>query len=163
MNYEIVKLPEMMVAGIDIYTSNKKEFSGEGKIPELWNRFFKESVFDKIPNKKNPAAVLAVYTDIETDENGPYRFVLGTEVTGFKGLPDEYYKKIIPAAEYIRQKTERGEFSSVGIECWKKIWSDKKLKTRRAYSSDLEIYDINDLNPGNTQFSIYVGVKGGLR
>ena len=72
MNYEIIKLPKMMIAGIDVYTSNKEEFSGNGKIPALWARFYSENILDKIPNKKNDFTIIAAYTDIETDENGPY-------------------------------------------------------------------------------------------
>jgi predicted transcriptional regulator YdeE len=158
-NENIVCLPEMKIAGIDVLTSNAQEFSSAGKIPALWDRFFSQNILDKIPEKKNGMSLIAAYTDIETDENGPYRFVIGAEVSSFDNLPEDYYRLSVPKAYYAERITEEGSFSTVGIECWKKIWADDALRKRRSYETDLEIYDLEHFSVQETRFSIYVGVK----
>lgn len=159
MDYEIEKLPVIMIAGIDVYTSNSEELSGKGKIPALWNRFFSENIIDKIQDKAAEFKIVAGYTDIETDENGPYRFFIGVPVSDFKNIPDDFFTIKLPEANYARCLTDSGAFSIVGINCWQKIWSDVSLKKRRTYSTDLEIYDPANMDPDNIQFSIYVGIK----
>jgi predicted transcriptional regulator YdeE len=159
MNYKTIKMPRMLLAGIDVFTTNEREFSGEGAIPLLWNRLFSEDILARIPNRTDDTTVIAAYTDIESDENGLYRFVLGAAVTEFAGLPESFFKRVIPAATYTEWTTEKGTFSEVGITCWQKIWADKSLKSRRTYATDLEIYDTKHLNPESVQFKIFVGVK----
>lgn len=159
MDYEIKQLPVMMVAGMDVYTSNSAELSGQGNIPALWKRFFSENIANRIADKTDEFRIVAGYTDIETDETGPYRFFIGVQVSGFENIPDNFYKIEIPEARYAECLTDSGPFATVGIHCWQRIWSDPDLKKKRSYEIDLEIYDPNNMDPDNIQFSIYVGIK----
>ncbi|TGG92874.1 AraC family transcriptional regulator [Natronospirillum operosum] len=161
MNYPIVARESMLIAGIDVFTSNEQEFSGEGKIPALWSRFFSEDILAQIPNRVDDVTLVAAYTDIESDENGRYRFVIGTEVSTFEGIPEAFFRGEIPAATYAEFTTEQGPFSKVGLACWQRIWADDTLKARRRYDTDLEIYDLRNMAPESVQFKICVGVAGG--
>ncbi|GGB44524.1 GyrI-like domain-containing protein [Fictibacillus barbaricus] len=65
--------------GSSIRTSNEAEMKGEGEIPQLWERFYKNKVLDSIPNKEN-SIIIALYTDYESDETGTYTYAIGTEI-----------------------------------------------------------------------------------
>jgi predicted transcriptional regulator YdeE len=64
------------VVGISTRTTNAKEMSGKGVIAQQWDRFMKEGLLSKIPNKVD-SNILAVYTDYESDANGAYTYVIG--------------------------------------------------------------------------------------
>ena len=157
--YKVVKLSRMLIAGVDALTSNEKEFAGAGKIPALWHRFLTEDVFSKIPNRKDESTIVGACTDIESDETGLYRFVLGTEATSFDGVPPGFVRRVVPAALYTEWTTERGAFDEVSLACWQKIWADKALKSCRSFLADLELYERHDMDPETLQFRFYVGVE----
>src|ERR1700751_1315001 len=64
----IIEGPEFWVIGIQSRTSNAKEVTGGGAIPKQWDRFFKEGIADKIPNKVD-SPIYAVYTNYVSDYN----------------------------------------------------------------------------------------------
>ncbi len=153
------ELQGMKVIGIDARTRNHDEVLGKGKIPALWKRFLTENIAAKIPNQTEPGKIVVVYTDIETDETGPYRIIIGAPVKNLEKIPAGMTGHSIPPAQYIKFTTVRGSLKTIGIRAWQAIWADKALKKRRAYKSDLEIYDGRSRDPANAQFDIFVGVK----
>jgi len=65
----IVEEPGFMVVGISTRTTNAIEMSGRGVIGNEWNRFMKDGVLAKIPNRVD-ANIVALYTDYESDHSG---------------------------------------------------------------------------------------------
>lgn len=72
----LVKLDAFTIVGISARTNNAQEIAGKGIIPQQWQKFFKEGILEKIPNKASPT-IYAVYTDYESDRNGEYTFLIG--------------------------------------------------------------------------------------
>ena len=58
----IVERPGFSVIGIQARTSNAREVTGGGAIPKQWDKFFKEGIAQKIPNKVD-STIYAVYTN----------------------------------------------------------------------------------------------------
>ena len=83
-----VELETMYVVGISADTNNADEMAGRGKIPALWQRFYEEGIGDRIPNRVAPQGVAVLYTDIESDENGPYRIIIGALVKDPVDVPE---------------------------------------------------------------------------
>ena len=64
------------VVGISTITDNVK---GADDINALWERFFKESVGQHVPNKIDDT-IYAVYSDYQGDHEAPYRLTIGYRV-----------------------------------------------------------------------------------
>ncbi|AOP35524.1 hypothetical protein A0128_17765 [Leptospira tipperaryensis] len=159
MSLDIVSKNEIQIVGISEVTKNQDEMSGNGKIPGLWNRFFAEGILEKIPNKKEPANILAVYTDYESDETGKYRILIGVEVTDISSIPAGMDLRKIPKGSYSKFTSETGPLVAVAVAVWQKIWSSPDLKSKRAFQSDFEVYDQRASNPESSQIDVFIGLK----
>src|SRR5262249_25635844 len=136
---------EFAVIGIAARTSNSAEMSGaEAKIPGLWNDYYASGVADRIPNRVEDQSTLAVYTDYETDHNGPYSLVLGQQVSSLEEVPDGMVGLEIPAGRYLGFPAEGPVPESI-IAAWRDIWSyfQDSREFARAYTNDFEIYKNN--------------------
>ena len=51
MGPRIVDQKEFSIIGIEARTNNVKEMTGDGVIPKQWEKFIKEGILQKIPNK----------------------------------------------------------------------------------------------------------------
>jgi predicted transcriptional regulator YdeE len=143
--------------GISARTSNQAEMNGEGVIPSQWENFYKNQVLHSIPNKKN-SAIIALYTNYESDETGTYTFALGAEVTESQIIPNGMDKIEIPSCNYIVFTTRKGPVQEVVIETWQEIWKWSR-NNERAFISDFEVYDERATDPKNSQVDIYISVK----
>ena len=143
MKYTVVERPEMRVVGITVRTTNRNDQFMQD-IPNAWNRFREENIFDKIPYKKTDE-VLGVYLDYEEDYTKPYTLLIGCEVTETNGLYEGLTQKTIPASKYALIRPQ-GKFPQCLIEAWEKVW-DSDLPRR--YSADIEIYgkDLESVPP----------------
>lgn len=121
-------------------------------IPKLWDKFYKENILDRIPNKKNNQ-VLALYTDYEGDYLQPYNVMIGCEVTSLEDVPPGMASKIIPTSDYTILKAQ-GKFPDCLVQTWQKIW-ESDLK--RSYHNDFEVY--NTLDFTHADIDVYIGVK----
>src|SRR5690242_4550530 len=70
---------EFTVVGISARTTNAQEATGNGVIAKQWDKFYKEGILDKIPNKAD-SAIYAVYCDYASDRNGEYTYIIGGKV-----------------------------------------------------------------------------------
>ena len=95
MEPRVVEQPEFSVIGIQVRTSNAKEVTGGGAIPKQWERFFKEGIADKIPNKVD-STIYAVYTNYASDYNGEYDFIIGMKVSSVSDVPPGMVAKKVP-------------------------------------------------------------------
>ena len=157
---KIVKGKEFTVVGISTRTTNAKEMSGKGAIAQQWDRFMKEGLLSKIPNRVDSNS-LAVYTDYESDANGAYTFLLGARVSSADNVPSGMVAKKVPARRYAVFTSEKGFVGKVVFETWSRIWAVPKSAPggNRAYQADFEAYDQRAADPQNAQVDIYIGIK----
>lgn len=151
------RMAEIKVVGISLRTKYE-DASASQEIGALWQKFYEEKVFEKIPHKAQPYRIISLYTDY--DKEGNCTLILGAMVTHYdlETMPNGMVFKTIPAAHYALFSA-RGVAKKVVPDLWKTVWSDKKLQ--RTYMYDFELYnapvDIND-----AVVSLYIGVHGKL-
>ena len=148
------------VAGWLVRTNNAEEAAGRGKIGELWQRFYAESLGATIPNRAD-SALTVVYSEYASDERGDYNYLLGARVTSIEHLPaDMTYRKVQPGS-YAVIETAVGQMPGVLQDSWRRIWkmSPADLGGKRAFVTDYEIYDERSANPQHAQVEIHVGLR----
>jgi predicted transcriptional regulator YdeE len=153
--WDMTTVDEVQVIGIETRTSNAKEMTADGVIGKQWARLSKEGLLARIPNKAD-SAIVALYTDYESDKDGAYTFILGARVSSAGSIPEGMVMRKIPAGRYAVFTSERGPAQRVVFETWKRIWA---APLDRAYKTDVEVYDERASDPQNTQMSIYVGLR----
>lgn len=139
----------IQIIGVKIRTDNKKAFE---EIPPHWQKFFAESIADKIPNKVS-RDIYGIYTDFENEgenNNGTYSFIIGIEVSDLSNVPDGLESVIIPQSKY--QIFPAGNKPEQIGEKWKEIWN-YDFKSPRTFLAEFEKYYEN----GN--IDIFIGVK----
>jgi predicted transcriptional regulator YdeE len=157
----IVEQPGFSVIGIQLRTGNAKEVTGGGAIPQQWDKFFKEGIADKIPNKVD-STIYAVYTNYASDHNGEYDFIIGMKVSSVSDVPPGMVAKRIPSARFAVITSAKGPVAQVVPQAWQHLWSledNKQLGGVRAYKADFELYDQRSQNPQDSQVDLYVGLK----
>jgi len=147
------------VVGIAVRTNNAAEASGSGEIPKIWQRFVKQEIAAKIPNRADQD-LLVVYTDYQSDQNGEYTYLIGARVTSTADVPPGLTLKEIPEGGYAEIPTDKGPVASVIPKAWQRIWamSAKELGGSRAFLDDYEVYPPG-FDPQNAQVTIYIGLK----
>lgn len=151
MNYIIDHQKEKYFIGLELRTNNAE---CSVAMPAHKDRFFKENILAKIPNKVD-GSMLALYTDYEGDFNKPYSWILGCEVSSLDDIPQGLVGKIIPAATYA-VFTTHGKFPHGLIETWQEIW---KTDIARSYTSDFEVYRENFDPTHNPEVQVYISIK----
>lgn len=157
---KMVQETGFIVVGISARTSNAKESSAQGVIGRQWARFMKDSLLNKIPNKVD-TNVLAVYTDYESDANGPYTYILGARVSSADHIPQGMVSRKVPSGRYAIFTSGKGPAEKVVPDTWRRIWAVPKSSTggNRAYLADFELYDQRAADPQNSEVDIYIGIK----
>jgi predicted transcriptional regulator YdeE len=158
---KIVEQPEFSVIGIQARTSNAKEVKGGGAIPKQWDRFFKEGIADKIPNKVD-STIYAVYTNYASDYNGEYDFIVGMKVSSVPAVPLGMVVKKVPQGKYAVVASAKGPVAQVVPQAWQRIYTlddNKQLGGARAYKADFEVYHQRSQNPQESQVDLYIGLK----
>jgi predicted transcriptional regulator YdeE len=153
---EICKMESFNVIGKPATTTNEAEMKGEGVIPTKWQDFYQAQLLEKIPNKKN-SIILALYTDYQSDETGPYTFAIGTEVSNINEVPKGMKSFSIPEGHYKVFTTRKGPVNEVVVEAWQYIWEWSKTN-ERAFLTDFELYDERCADPENAQVDIYISI-----
>lgn len=152
VNYTIEKQQKKFFIGLELRTNNEECSSA---MPAHKERFFREDVLSKIPNRIN-GDILALYTDYEGDFTKPYSWILGCEVASLDGVPAGLVGKEIPEARYAVFTTQ-GEFPQGLIGAWQAVW---KSNLPRSYTSDFEVYR-SSFNPqSDPEVKIYIAIQG---
>ncbi len=137
--------------GLELRTNNEECSLA---MPAHKERFFKEDILSRIPNKINEN-VLALYTDYEGDYTKPYSWILGSEVSSLEQVPEGLVGKTIPESKYALFTTQ-GEFPQGLIAVWQNVWESG---LPRSYTSDFEVYR-SDFDPqGNPEVKVYIAVE----
>jgi len=158
---KVVQQDEFSIVGIQARTSGDKEMSGDGVIPQMWQRFYQEQILDKIPNRADQN-VYALYTDFSRDRMGAYTVVIGVKVKDKSQVPDGMVLKTVPAGKYALLTSEKGPAPTVIPAAWMKVAAleDKdQLGGKRAYKTDFEVYGPSAVDPQNLQADLYVSLK----
>jgi predicted transcriptional regulator YdeE len=148
------------VIGIEARTSNAREATRDAVIPKQWNEVLQDGVLSRIPNRLD-SSIIALYTDYESDENGPYTYVLGAKVSAAGKIPQGMVARRVPAGKYAVFTSDRGPVAQVVLKTWKRIWAlpNSNAEMRRNYKTDFEVYDERAVDPQSTRIDIYVGIK----
>lgn len=161
MKKEVVCLPELTLIGISARTNNKNETAPEtAKILPIVQRYFHQTLADKILNRVKPATTYCVYTDYVSDEFGDYTYFIGEAVHECSDVPEGFSKIIIPAQTYTKFTNGPGTMPDVCMNAWKEIWnmSSETLGGQRAYRADFEIYDERAQDHHQVELDIYIGI-----
>ena len=161
MSPKIVDQPEFTVIGIKVRTNNAQEMTGKGVIASHWDRFFKDGILEKIPNKAD-STIYAVYTNYASDRNGDYDLVLGAKVKNASSIPPGMVAVIVPSGKYAVLTSAKGPVGKVVATEWQEIWrleDQSQLSGKRAYKTDFELYDERSRDPQNSQVDIYIGIQ----
>ena len=156
----IVEEKQFSVVGIAVRTSNAMEAAGRGAISQLWDRFFREGILQKIPSRLDEF-IYAVYSGYASDRNGDYDLLIGARVPEASAVPPGMTVRSVPAGKYAVHTSPRGPVQKVVAEAWQAIWrleDSSQLGGRRSYIADFELYDPRNFDPQNCQIDLYIGI-----
>lgn len=153
MHYHIENLERRFFIGIPLSTSYE-EARFQNDVPPFWDKFYRENLAEKIPNKVNDD-LLAVYTDYEGDYSKPFTYLLGCEVTSLERIPEEMKGLEIEASSYMVLATKAG-FPLSMMNIWQTIWNSN---LKRAYTTDFEVYKPMFKLQGNPEIKIFIALK----
>ncbi len=151
MGHTIVHQKKKFFIGLELRTNNEECSEA---MPAHKERFFKENILAKIPNKVN-SDILALYTDYEGDYTQPYSWILGCEVSSLDQVPKGLVGKVIPEATYA-VFTTKGSFPQGLIAAWQEVW---KSNLTRSYTSDFEVYRLNFDPVKNPEVKVYIAIQ----
>lgn len=141
MKYDIIKKPDMIVAGIAIKTTNQNQQAAQD-MPALWQRFLSSSAYKQ-------DAIVCAYTDYESDYKGAYRVVLGHQCE--KRLDSV----VIPASTYAVFSVH-GAYPQSLLCTWQWIWNSDLART---YTGDFELYPAGFFDDPQRRFEVYVAIR----
>jgi len=139
------------VLGISVVTDNEKAAED---INGLWERFFAESVGQKIPERKDDV-IFAVYSDYEGDHTKPYRLTIGYRVDGKTPANSPFHSVRCKGGDYA-VLSAAGEQPKALMQTWESIWSSD---LERAFETDFEVYGPRFFEEGVHEVLIHVGLK----
>ncbi|WP_334020269.1 GyrI-like domain-containing protein [Alteromonas sp. S015] len=142
------------IQGFSVVTNNHAEFSSQGKIPALWQRFD-----NAIPvNYKGGERVYGVYFNYESDHTGDFSVLAGFDGSSVpESLAIE--RITIPSGKYL-VFSKQGDMPQIAIDAWSDVWSyfvqedtQRRAEYERAFTVDFEHY-VN----GN-HIDVYIAIK----
>ena len=146
----LAEVDEFDVVGISIKTDNTKAAED---INALWERFFKDSTGQYVPDKVNDN-IYAVYSDYEGDHEAPYRFTIGYRVTGNE-TPEAMSRVSVIDQQYVIMSAA-GKQPKALIETWEAIWSGD---LPRSFTTDFELYGPRFFEDGVNEVLVHIGIK----
>lgn len=143
------------IIGISVETTNQNNQAAID-LGQLWERFYKEQIFNKIPNKESEE-VYAVYTDYESDYTSKYTSIIGQRVSTLETIPDGMVGREIKNERLLRY-VAKGEMPNAVVEIWKEIWANN-IALYRTYNADFEVYGAKSQNGDESEVEIYIGIR----
>lgn len=160
MNTYIDQKPEIKLVGVSTRTTNSEEASPNGRLPQLWETYFKANIASQISNSQSHM-IYVLYTDYESDATGAYTVLIGHEVDEDGELSGENLNRgVIPKSKYLVFSTMKGPVYEVVAQAWGEIWAyfQHSLEVR-AYTGDFELYDARSFDPAHTEIQIYIAIQ----
>ncbi len=143
------------VIGISVQTTNKNNKSGRD-LGNLWDRFYKEDIINKIPNKES-SEILSIYTDYKSDYLDDYTVILGVRVSNIDDVPDGLVGREFEE-ENFKKFVAKGKIPEAIQKTWINIWNDDS-KLKRKYTYDFEVYGEKAKNPEDVEVDIFVAIE----
>ena len=156
MSPKVVEQVGFTVVGIEARTNNSREMSGTGVIASQWARFMKENLLATIPGKSD-AAILAVYSDYASNENGEYNFLIGVRAGSSAAVPPGMVARQVPGGRYAVFTSEVGPVEKVVVATWQRVWAATDIE--RAFKVDFEVYDVRARDLKNALVDLFIGIK----
>lgn len=151
----MIKINEFKIVGICVKTTNKDGQSAQD-IGKLWQQFYMENLFDKIPNKLCND-IYSIYTDYKSDFTDDYTTIIGVKVSSLENIPAGLIGRQFPSDNFVKY-TAKGLMPKAIAETWIDIWKkDKELG--RKYTYDFEVYGEKSQNGENSEVEIYIASK----
>lgn len=159
MNLVKLHVDSFSVIGIQTRTTNAEEASNSS-IGKLWARLATEDLLERIPHRVDDH-IIAVYSDYESDKDGPYTYTLGAKVSSAHEVPAGMAAVKVASGDYAMFTAQGGAPPQMTVDLWKRIWSlEKPGPLRRAYKTDFEVhYKGLKVQPPDTHIDIYIGVQ----
>jgi len=143
------------IIGISVQTSNQNNQAATD-LGRLWQRFYAEEIFNKIPNKESED-VYAIYTDYESDYTGKYSTIIGQNVHSLDNIPAGL-TGIVINNKNLKKYVAKGEMPNAVLNTWLEIWKDD-ANLNRSYIADFEVYGAKSQNGEESEVEIYIGVR----
>ena len=151
---EKVKLEPFNIIGISIKTTNKNHLA-EKEIKALWEEFIVKNIKKIIPNKIDEA-IYSLYTDYESDHNGPYTVILGCKVKSLEKIPEGMLGKSFLGGNYAKIIAHGDLTEGMIVNEWTKIWD---MDLDRKFTTDFELFGEKAQDPKNSEVAFYVAVN----
>ncbi|HLA58958.1 MAG TPA: GyrI-like domain-containing protein [Puia sp.] len=148
-----VTLVAFNIIGISVRTTNVNNKALKD-IGDLFGNFAGQNIMGKIPNKMTED-IYCVYTDYESDYNGPYTAIVGCKVSSLNDIPTGLIGKIIPESKYQVYRST-GKLSISLSKTWEGIWN---TDVDRRYSADFDIYSERAKDYENGEVDTYVAIN----
>lgn len=162
MQKTLVRRSEIRLVGISVNTSYQQEADKmKGHIFPCVKKYFDETLYERISNRKKPGTTFCTYTNYESDYRGMFTYFIGEEVLSFDFLPEGFEKLVIPEQKYVRFTTLSAPMPDVLENSWDRIrkMSTDELGGKLNYHTDFEIYDERASDHQNIILDIYVGLQ----
>lgn len=142
------------IIGISVRTSNADGKSAED-LGTLWERFFKEQVGLKIPEKVSDD-IYAIYTDYASDYTGEYTCIIGYQVRSKATVGEGLIAHEFSGGKH-RKFVAKGKMPEAVANSWREIWGmDAELG--RKYTADFEVYGDRSQEGTNAEVDIFIAV-----
>lgn len=151
MEYKIVTLSEMSIAGLSVRTGNYEPDMMQ-KIGGIWQKLFAGAI-NEIANRKNDT-IYGLYTNYESDVSGKYDMVAGCEVSIVTGISKPFVNITVPAGEYAKF-TFHGDAQKDTADFWNAVWN---TPLKRKYTCDFEEYPPCQ-DSANAEINIYIALE----
>lgn len=152
----------LTLVGLTVRTQNAHEMNPDmAKIGTLVAQYHQEKIADHLQHRAQPGVTYCAYTDYESDETGEYTFFIGEAVITLEGQDLNRLQSVtVPQGTYQKFTTPSGQMPKVAIDAWQAIWvmDEEILGGKRAYRTDVEVYDQRALDPTQTVLDIYIGL-----
>ena len=148
----IKRQPAFKIIGISVRTSNE---DGRAKkdIGTLFASFLSLLMPEQIPGRLSPD-IYCIYTEYESDFNGPYTCIVGCRVDSLENIPDGFVGIYIAESAYRVYKSV-GNLAECVEDTWMQIWQSD---INRKYAADFDIYGEGAMDPENAEVDIYVSI-----
>jgi predicted transcriptional regulator YdeE len=152
MQPRLIELQPFILSGISIRTSNCEQAQPiKETIGGLWQRFIRQDLANKIPNKLPDSPLYGAYSAYESDANGQFTATVAVAVSSAAPTFDTIE---VGGGRYLVFEA-RGPIPQSVIEAWGKIWTffEASKEWKRRFAEDFEVYR----NPDRVE--IYIGVE----
>ncbi len=152
---EKIKVEPFHLIGIAVRTTNQNKKAATD-ISLLWEKFWKEDILNKIPNRTSDNSIYSLYTNYEGDHTEPYTTLIGCKVENLNNIPDGMVGQSFDGGNYIRITAKGDMAEGLIVNEWSKIWS---MGLDRSFSADFEEFGEKARNPSDAEINFFVAVK----